>query len=145
MCVQFNWKIIILAYHRQWQTYFKHHYLCVVIIHLVDNKMIFWQTSSLKLTLFLAHLWAIAITWRVSSSVCKIFFSETTELNLATIILRVSSLKIVSDVPADQPTWLPLLKVEHRGKINKTNSIKKLCKGAIASKLHWNVTICDPL
>jgi hypothetical protein len=31
----------------------------------------------------------------------------------------VSSLKILSDVPADQPTWLPLLKVEHRGKINK--------------------------
>jgi hypothetical protein len=22
-------------------------------------------------------------------------------------------------VPADQPTWLPLLKVEHMGKINK--------------------------
>jgi hypothetical protein len=27
----------------------------------------------------------------------------------------VFSLKILSDVPADQPTWLLLLKVEHRG------------------------------
>jgi hypothetical protein len=54
------------------------------------------------------------------------FFSETLnqfEPNLATIILRVSSLKIISDVLADQPTWLPLLKVEHRGKINKKKSI----------------------
>jgi hypothetical protein len=51
----------------------------------------------------------------------------------------VSRLKIVTGVPADQPTWLPLLKVEHRGKINNKNSIKKypekLCDGAIASKL----------
>ena len=43
------------------------------------------------------------------------------EPNVATIILRVSSLKFVCDVPADLPTWLPLLKVEHRGKINKKN------------------------
>jgi len=50
----------------------------------------------------------------------------------------VSSLKIVSDVPADQPTWLPLLKVEYRGKINKKIQLKypkKVCEGAIASKL----------
>ena len=56
----------------------------------------------------------------------------------------VSHLKIVTGVPADQPTWLPLLKVEHRGKINKKNSIKKypekLCDGVIASKLRWNDT-----
>jgi hypothetical protein len=61
------------------------------------------------------------------------------EPNLTTIILRMSSLKIVSDVPADQRTWLPLLKVKHRGKINKKIQLKnpeKLCEGAIASKLH---------
>jgi hypothetical protein len=61
------------------------------------------------------------------------------EPNLATIILRVFRLKIVTGVPADQPTWLLLLKVEHRGKINKKKSIKKypekLCDGPIASKL----------
>jgi len=51
----------------------------------------------------------------------------------------VSSLKKNSDVPANQPTWLSLLKVEHKGKINKKIQLKnpeKLCKGAIASKLH---------
>jgi hypothetical protein len=51
----------------------------------------------------------------------------------------MSSLKIVSDVPADQRTWLPLLKVKHRGKINNKIQLKnpeKLCEGAIASKLH---------
>jgi hypothetical protein len=50
----------------------------------------------------------------------------------------VFSLKILSDVPADQPTWLLLLKVEHRGKINKKIQLKnleKLYEGAIASKL----------
>jgi hypothetical protein len=36
----------------------------------------------------------------------------------------VSSLKKNSDVPADQPTWLPLLKVEHMGKINKKIKLK---------------------
>ena len=61
------------------------------------------------------------------------------EPNLTTIILRMSSLKIVSDVPADQRTWLQLLKVKHRGKINTKIQLKnpeKLCEGAIASKLH---------
>jgi hypothetical protein len=50
----------------------------------------------------------------------------------------VSTLKFVSDVPVDQPTWLSLLKVEHTGKINKQMQLKypeKLCEGAIASKL----------
>ena len=49
------------------------------------------------------------------------------EPNLATIILRVSSLRFVSDrydVPVDQPIWLPFLKVEHRDKINKKNQLK---------------------
>ena len=49
----------------------------------------------------------------------------------------------VSNVPADQPTWLLLLKVEHRGIINKKNKLEnpeKLCEGAIASKLRWNDT-----
>ena len=48
------------------------------------------------------------------------------EPNVTTIILRVSSLKFVSDVPADLPTWLPLLKVEHRDKINKKIKLKNL-------------------
>jgi len=50
----------------------------------------------------------------------------------------VSHLKKISDVPADQPTWLPLLKVKYRGKINNKIQFKnteKLCEGAIASKL----------
>ena len=98
--------------------------------------------------------WAIAITCRLSSSVCKLLKKSSSlkplnqfEPSLPTIILRVSSLQIVSDVPADQPTWLPLLKVEHRGKINKKNQLKnpeKLCEGAIASKLHWNDTFVIP-
>jgi hypothetical protein len=49
------------------------------------------------------------------------------EPNLATIILRVSSLRFVSDrydVPVDQPIWLPFLKVEHRDKINKTMELR---------------------
>jgi len=57
---------------------------------------------------------------------------------LGTIILSVSSLKFVSGVPADQPTWLPSLKVEHMGKIKSKIQLKnseKLCEGAIASKL----------
>jgi hypothetical protein len=41
----------------------------------------------------------------------------------------VSSLTNVSDVPADQPTWLTLLKVEHRGKINKKIQLKKFTDG----------------
>jgi hypothetical protein len=72
------------------------------------------------------------LTWLPWSSVCKLFQKSSSlkllnqfEPNLATIILSVSSLKFVSDMPADQPPWLPLLKVEHRGKINKQNSIKK--------------------
>jgi hypothetical protein len=41
---------------------------------------------------------------------------------------------IVYDVPANHPTWQPLLKVEHRGKINKIEkNPEKLCEGAIAS------------
>ena len=37
--------------------------------------------------------------------------------NLATIIIGVSSLKIVSSDPANQPRWPPWLKIEHRGKM----------------------------
>ena len=86
------------------------------------------------------------------SSVCKLFQKSSSlkplnqfRPNLATITLRVSSLKIVSDVPADQR--LPLLKVEHRGKINKKNQWKnpeKLCESAIASKSRWNDTFVIP-
>ena len=61
-----------------------------------------------------------------SSSVCKLFQKSSSlkplnqfEPHLDTIIIRVSCLKNVSDVPSDEPTWLSLLKIEHRGKINK--------------------------
>ena len=56
---------------------------------------------------------------------------------MATIILRVSSLKVVSDVSADQPTWLSLLKVEHRGKIYKQNNSEM----NIFSEIHVTVLI----
>jgi hypothetical protein len=36
---------------------------------------------------------------------------------LATIIIGVSSLKIVSGDPVNQPRWPPWLKIEHRGKM----------------------------
>jgi hypothetical protein len=65
-----------------------------------------------------------------NSSVCKLFQISSSlkplnqfEPNLDTIIMRVSSLKFVSGVLSDQPTWLSLLKVEHRGKIN--NKLEK--------------------
>ena len=92
--------------------------------------------------------WAIAITWRLSWSVCKLFKKSSSlkplnqfEPNLTTINLRVSSLKIVSDVPADQRTWLSLLKVEHGGNTNKKIQLKH---PAIASKLCWNDTFVIP-
>ena len=89
--------------------------------------------------------------WKRLSSVCKLVQQSSSlkllnqfEPNLATIILSMSSLKIVSDVPADQP----LLKVEHRGKINKKKiqlkNPEKLCEDAIASKLRWNDTLVIP-
>ena len=68
--------------------------------------------------------------------------------NLSTITLRVFSLKFVSDVPADQPTWLPLLKVEHRGKINNKIQLKnpeKWSEGAIASKFIEMIHLWSPL
>ena len=41
--------------------------------------------------------------------------------NLIRIILRGFALKIMFDDPANPPTWQLLLKIEHRGKINKKN------------------------
>jgi len=49
------------------------------------------------------------------------------EPNLATIILSMSTFKIMSDVSAVQPTLPPLIKIEHKDKINK-KAIKKILK-----------------
>ena len=65
-----------------------------------------------------------------SSSGPKNHVSET---NLATIILRVSTFKIISDVPTDQPTWPPLLKIEHRVKSTKIE-LKKTLKNPVKGK-----------
>ena len=54
------------------------------------------------------------------------------EPNLATIILSMSTFKIMSDVSAVQPTLPPLIKIEHKDKINKkaiTKNPENLCKG----------------
>ena len=99
---------------------------------------------------FLAHLtqrvrWAIAITWRPSSSsvvvVRRKLFQKSSPLkvldqwqpNLVWIITRVSSFKIVSGDAVHQPTWPLLLKIEHMVKLHvfgnnsKTvNNIKNL-------------------
>ena len=102
-------------------------------------------------TKFLAHLtwrvtWAIAITWRPSSSsiVCRKLFQKSSPLkvldqwkpNLVRIITMVSSFKIVSGDAVHQPTWPLLLKIEHMVKLqvlgnnSKTvNDIKNLTSG----------------
>ena len=99
-------------------------------------------------TPFLAHLtqrvrWAIAITWRPSSSsvVRRKLFQKSSPLkvldqwkpNLVWIITRVSSFKIMSGDAVHQPTWPLLLKIEHIVKLqvlgnnSKTvNNIKNL-------------------
>ena len=90
----------------------------------------------------LAHLtrkvmWDIAITWR-RSSVVRLPSSPRKVLdqwkpNLVRIITRVSSFIIVSCHAVHQPTWPPLLKIEHMVKLqvlgnnSKTvNNIKNL-------------------
>jgi hypothetical protein len=100
---------------------------------------------------FLAHLtqrvrWAIAITWRPSSSsvVRRKLFQKSSPLkvldqwkpNLVWIITRVSSFKIVSGDAVHQPTWPLLLNIEHMVKLqvlgnnSKTvNNIKNLTWG----------------
>ena len=100
---------------------------------------------------FLAHLtqrvmWAIAITWRPSSSsvVRRKLFQKSSprkvldqwKPNLVWIITRVSSFKIVSGDAVHQPTWPLLLKIEHMVKLqvfgnnSKTvNNIKNLTWG----------------
>ena len=111
---------------------------------------------------FLAHLtqrvrWAIAITWRPSSSsvVCRKLFQKSSPLkvldqwkpNLVWIITRVSSFKNVSGDAVHQPTWpiVLLLKIEHMVKLqvlgnnSKTvNNIKNLtwCKNDQHSKIY---------
>jgi hypothetical protein len=97
---------------------------------------------------FLAHLkkkvmWAIAITWRPSSSsvvrrkLCKksspLKVLDQWKPNLVWIITRVSSFKIVYGDAVHQPTWPLLLKIEHMVKLqvlgnnSKTvNNIKNL-------------------
>ena len=86
--------------------------------------------------------WAIAITWRPSSSsVCRKLFQKSSPLkvleqwkpNLVWIITRVSSYKIVSGDTVHHPTWPLLLEIEHMVKLqvlgnnSKTvNNIKNL-------------------
>jgi hypothetical protein len=107
----------------------------------------FWGMRGQKHHFLLAHLtqrvrWAIAITWRPSSSVVRRkLFQKSSPLkvlvqwkpNLVWIITRVSSFKIVSGDAVHQPTWPLLLKIEHIVKLqvlgnnSKTvNNIKNL-------------------
>ena len=93
------------------------------------EKMYKWLKIELS---FLAHLtqrvmWAIAITWRPSSSsvLRRKLFQKSSPLkvldqwkpNLVWIIIRVSSFKIVSGDAVHQPTWPLLLKIEHMVKL----------------------------
>ena len=95
---------------------------------------------------FSSHDWAIAITWRPSSSsvVRRKLFKKSSPLkvldqwkpNLVWIITRVSSFKFVSSDAVHQPTWQMLLKIEHMIKLqvlgnnSKTvNNIKNLTLG----------------
>ena len=121
------------------------------------KQFILTNLHHIKLTIkvtrvsFLAHLtqmvmWAIAITWRPSSSsvVRRKLFQKSSSLkvldqwkpNLVWIITRVSSFKIVSGDAVHQPTWPLLLKIEHMVKLqvlgnnSKTvNNIKNLTWG----------------
>ena len=107
---------------------------------------------SLKIAIFcfLAHLtqrvrWAIAITWRQSSSsvVHRKLFQKSSPLtvldqwkpNLVWIITMVSSFKMVSGDAVHKRTWPLLLKIEHIVKLqvfgnhSKTvNNIKNLTR-----------------
>ena len=69
-----------------------------------------WRQS-----VFSSPVWAIAITWR-QLSVCKLFQKSSPlkplgqfKPNLTWIILRGFPLKVMSDDPADQPSWPPCL------------------------------------
>ena len=93
--------------------------------------MIYRSPNSIG-SLFLAHLtqrvmWAIAITWRPSSSsnVRRKLFQKSSPLkvldqwkpNLVWIVTRVSSFKFVFGDAVHQPTWPLLLKIEHMVKL----------------------------
>jgi hypothetical protein len=90
---------------------------------------------------FLAHLtrrvmWAIAITWRPSSSsvVRRKLFQKSSPLkvqdqwkpNLVWIITRVASFSIVSRDAVHQPTWPLLLKIEHMVKFQVLGNNSKI-------------------
>ena len=106
------------------------------VLDLIEYCLTFiWQHSNScknQQDTFLAHLtqrvmWAIAITWRPSSSsiVRRKLFQKSSTLkvldqwkpNLVWIITRVSSSKIVSGDAVHQPTWPRLLKIEHMVKL----------------------------
>ena len=111
---------------------------------------IIWCHKYPFIQILLAHLtqrvmWAIAITWRLSSSsvVRRKLFQKSSPLkvldqwkpNLVWIITRVSSFKILSGDAVHQPTWSLLLKIEHMVKLqvlgnnSKTvNNIKNLTR-----------------
>jgi hypothetical protein len=112
--------------------------LVYLLVHIyfdcyVNNNLKFQENNNNNkkpnpILAFLAHLaWAIAITWRPSSSsvVRRKLFQKYSPLklldqlkpNLVWIITRVSSFKIVSDDAVHQTTWPLWLKIEHMVKL----------------------------
>ena len=121
---------------------------CYIVLFKFALFKWWYELCSFSLNNFLVHLtqrvmWAIAITWRSSSSsvIRRKLFQKSSPLkvldhwkpNLVWIITRVSSFKIVSGDAMHQPTWPLLLKIEHMVKLqvfgnnSKTvNNIKNL-------------------
>ena len=102
-------------------------------------------------------MWAIAITWRLSSSVGVNIFQTLTPLtpqvqwlwNLAQLFISIGSIKLAWGFLIRRKTWPPWLKIEHRGKLqflannSKTvTDIKNLTWGRIVQNdkiyLSWN-------
>jgi hypothetical protein len=90
---------------------------------------------------------SLGVRRRPSVNLFKNLLLQWTNLN-KTWPQSSSGCLVVSDVPANQPTWQPLLKVEYRGKINKKIQLKKSWKimwrcNCFLTSLKWY--ICDPL
>ncbi len=100
---------------------------------------------------FLVHLdqrsrWTIAITWRPSSVVCKLFTFQASspkplgrlEPNLAGMFLGWSSTKLLFFVPVGYSIWLPgpiicsdWLKFQRSSSLKLMNWLNPNCKGMI--------------
>ena len=81
-----------------------------------NKKYVFFSSPGPKSQMSFSH--------HLASVVCKLLQKSSPlkllgqiSPNLATIIIRVSSLKNVSNDPANQLRWPPWLKIEHRGKM----------------------------